>query len=529
MSADAAGPSRSGEPAPLAILVAALGGQGGGVLTDWIVHAARLGGHAVQATSTPGVSQRTGATTYYIEIAASGAGGAQALGLSPVPGRVDVLLCAELLEAARMLERGMCTPSRTTVIASTHRVYTTREKMSASDGRFDAQRVVGAIAALARRSVLFDMEEARARHRAAISAALFGALAGSGAAPLARTACEAAIRAAGKGVEASLAAFAEAYDRAATGESAAAQARTAVAAPSPDGAPPSELESRIAALPPGVAQFARPGAAQVAAYQDVPYASRYVDRVERIARAEASAAGAATACDVAREVARHLALWMCYDDVIRVATQKLRAARFARIRQETGARAGDVVRVYDYFKPGAAEIAAILPRGLGAWLERRALARASRAPAGRPVTLQTTSVAGLALLRAAAALRPLRPRSLRFAREQQEIGQWLAVVERALAEGAAGCEVALELARLPRLRKGYGDTWTAGHAQFERILAEQQASDRAPGPDDAQRLRVAMQAAVDSAACAPAAPAPVRQGGQPVQWVGRDASVQSRR
>ncbi len=392
----------------------------------------------MQATSTPGVSQRTGATTYYIEIAASGAGGAQALGLSPVPGRVDVLLCAELLEAARMLERGMCTPSRTTVIASTHRVYTTREKMSASDGRFDAQRIVGAIAALARRSVLFDMEEARARHRAAISAALFGALAGSGAAPLARTACEAAIRAAGKGVEASLAAFAEAYDRAATGESAAAQARTAVAAPSPDGAPPSELESRIAALPPGVAQFARPGAAQVAAYQDVPYASRYVDRVERIARAEASAAGAATACDVAREVARHLALWMCYDDVIRVATQKLRAARFARIRQETGARAGDVVRVYDYFKPGAAEIAAILPRGLGAWLERRALARASRAPAGRPVTLQTTSVAGLALLRAAAALRPLRPRSLRFAREQQEIGQWLAVVERALARRRRG-------------------------------------------------------------------------------------------
>ena len=54
---------------PLTVLVAALGGQGGGVLTDWISHAARALGRLVQATSTPGVSQRTGATTYYLEIA----------------------------------------------------------------------------------------------------------------------------------------------------------------------------------------------------------------------------------------------------------------------------------------------------------------------------------------------------------------------------------------------------------------------------------------------------------------------------
>ena len=46
-----------------------MGGEGGGVLTGWIVAAARAQGLAVQATSVPGVAQRTGGTTYYIEMA----------------------------------------------------------------------------------------------------------------------------------------------------------------------------------------------------------------------------------------------------------------------------------------------------------------------------------------------------------------------------------------------------------------------------------------------------------------------------
>ena len=49
------------------VLIAALGGEGGGVLTDWIVAAAASQGFPVQSTSIPGVAQRTGATTYHIE------------------------------------------------------------------------------------------------------------------------------------------------------------------------------------------------------------------------------------------------------------------------------------------------------------------------------------------------------------------------------------------------------------------------------------------------------------------------------
>ena len=52
---------------PLTLLICALGGEGGGVLTQWLVDAARLAGHRAQATSIPGVAQRTGSTTYYLE------------------------------------------------------------------------------------------------------------------------------------------------------------------------------------------------------------------------------------------------------------------------------------------------------------------------------------------------------------------------------------------------------------------------------------------------------------------------------
>lgn len=521
---------------PLALLIAALGGQGGGVLTDWIGQAARAQGLLVQATSTPGVSQRTGATTYYLEIT-TGAGPdavPPVLGLMPMPGRVDVLVCAELLEAARMLERGMCTPTRTTIVASTHRVFTTREKMSGGDGRYDDARIIEAAHALARRAVLFDMEAVRTRHRAAISAVLFGALAGSGALPVTRVACEEAIRDAGKGVAASLAAFADAFDCAAGSDSVAARCTRGSstignrAAPADAGEllPVAPLAGRIEALPPAVAEIARRGAAQLASYQDPRYAQQYVERVERIVRAETIAGGFPASHAVARETARCLALWMGYDDVIRVASLKSRASRFARIRNEVRAGDTDIVRVYDFFKPSALEIAAILPRRLGTWLEQRVLARRGPPKSGRGIRLQSSSVAGALVLRCAAGLWKLRPYSLRFGREQVAIEQWLAVVEQALVQsGDDGLPVALELARLPRLLKGYGDTHFRGNAAFARALGAYAERGDAGSTEVAEALRVVVRTSLDHTGCEPpVGRRPAFEAGpraQPIVWVDR--------
>ena len=124
------------------ILIAALGGEGGGVLADWLVQCALRHGLPVQATSVPGVAQRTGATSYYIELLRepAPAGATPVFGLTPVAGRVDVVVASELLEASRMVERGFVT-GRTTLLSSTHRVYTTLEKMHMADGRQDPQRL----------------------------------------------------------------------------------------------------------------------------------------------------------------------------------------------------------------------------------------------------------------------------------------------------------------------------------------------------------------------------------------------------
>lgn len=513
---------------PLTLLIAALGGQGGGVLADWISHAARAGGLVVQATSIPGVSQRTGATTYYLELAslAERDSPPPVLALTPLPGRIDVLVCSELLEAARMLERGMITPTRTTVVASTHRMYTTREKMNAADGRFDTGRILDALRALARRTLLFDMEAVRAQHGAAISAVLFGALAGSGAAPLSRAACEGAIRAAGKGVATSLAAFGDAFERATrTAAEECGNARAAAGSGTGDAPLPAVLAQRIASLPGRVAEFARLGAMRTIAYQDIGYAERYLDRVERVTRAEAGAPAAGSDYEVAREAARYLALWMCYEDLIRVASLKGRASRVARIRREVAARDGDVVRVYDMFKPGMHEIAAVLPHALGAWLERRTRAHGLRPHRGKGITLHASSFSGALALRLCAALRPLRPYSLRFGQEQEAIDDWLVAVEKALAARTnAGPRAALEVVRLPRLLKGYGETHAGGRETFRRMLeAYRKGGDS--GLAAAEALRVASAAALDHSEDRQFAGQPLVKGTkprpQPVVWAGR--------
>lgn len=521
------GPTDSG---PLTLLIAALGGQGGGVLAEWIGHAARDEGFIVQATSTPGVSQRTGCTTYYLELAPVVERDASppVLALMPLPGGIDVLVCAELLEAARMLERGMVTPTRTTVIASTHRVYTTREKMVADDGRFDSGRIIDALQALAQRTLLFDMEALRARHGAAISAVLFGALAGSGTLPLSRDACEGAIRAAGKGVAASLAGFGDAYERATrTATEWRGNAHMSSTLGTADAAVPAMLAQRIASLPARVAEFARLGVLRVIAYQDTRYAQLYLDRVERVYQAEAGAVASRSDYEVAREAARYLALWMCYEDVIRVASLKGSATRLARIRDDARAGDDDVVRVYDLFMPGVEEIAAILPRAVGEWLERRAKSKNAHARSGKGVTLQASSVSGALALRCLAGLRPLRPRSLRFAREQSAIDEWLAAVEKALAAGPhAEPEAALLLVRLPRLRKGYGDTHASGRDTFRRLL-DAYWKTGASGLAAAEALRAASARAPETSAGQ--AGQPVAKGADsravPVVWVDRRRSL----
>src|ERR1700674_66467 len=133
-------------PRAITIAVLAMGGEGGGVLADWIVDVAEHSGYYAQTTSVPGVAQRTGSTIYYLELfpesAVRDAGKEPVLALMPVPGEVDIVIASELMEAGRAVQRGLVTPDRTTLIASTHRVYSMTEKTVIADGQVDSGKLL---------------------------------------------------------------------------------------------------------------------------------------------------------------------------------------------------------------------------------------------------------------------------------------------------------------------------------------------------------------------------------------------------
>ena len=148
------------------IAILAMGGEGGGVLADWIVSLAESAGYLVQTTSVPGVAQRTGATIYYLELfSPDGDARMPVLALMPVPGDVDVVIASELLEAARAVERGLVTPERTVLIASTHRVFAMSERIALGDGRLEPDALVDACRSAAREWIAFDMAAVRFAHR----------------------------------------------------------------------------------------------------------------------------------------------------------------------------------------------------------------------------------------------------------------------------------------------------------------------------------------------------------------------------
>lgn len=448
---------------PVTILIAALGGEGGGVLTDWIVAAATRCGFPVQSTSIPGVAQRTGATTYYIEIVPSAeVKQPPILALAPGVGDVDLVVASELLEAGRAIGSGFVTADRTMLIASTSRSYLVVEKMAMADGRYDSARLIKAVEQHAQAHLLIDLEALAKQAGAMINAVMLGIIAGCGRLPIPTDAYEAAIRADGKAVEQNLKGFRAGLD-------AARHARAARSEPADEkrgrgaAADLAELERTIAAMPAPAREIIAEGARRLVAYQDAAYARLYLDRLAAIRAAdEREQAGGR----LLREVARHLAVRMSYEDVIRVAEVKIDPARLARIAAEIGVRPGEPFRVTEFLKPGIEEMCSILPPGLAKPILRFAERRNWLDRAHWGMEVNTASVSGYLRFWLLAKLRRWRPKSYRFATEQRAIEAWLALIAQAAPISA---DLALEIAECARLIKGYGDTLKRGSTNYRLI------------------------------------------------------------
>ncbi|MBS0376903.1 MAG: indolepyruvate oxidoreductase subunit beta family protein [Proteobacteria bacterium] len=482
------------------LTVAALGGQGGGVLTDWLIAIAESCGYLVQSTSVPGVAQRTGATIYYLEFLsqaeAQRAGHEPVMALMPVPGDVDCVVASELAEAGRAIQRGLVSAELTTLIASTHRAYAIAEKSALGRGITDTQALLELVRGQGKRAILFDMEATAERHHAVVSAVLLGAISGAGVLPFPKQSFLKAITDSGLAVTTNLAAFEDAYAQAR--QEAPAQAAPTPGLPEvPQRAATAALQpllDRIRALPEGTQRLALEGARRALDYQDPGYAAQYLSHVEAVAAADHAP------YELTGAVARGLALWMTFEDPLRVAQLKTRAVRTPRVRAEVRATEHQIVQVTEFMRPRVEEIAGTLPAPAGRRLLASPGLRAwvGRFTGGRQV--RSSSVGGFLLLYVLGGLRRYRRATLRYQEEHARITAWLARVATLARTDYA---LAVELARAQRLIKGYGDTHERGWRNFCALLGEIEAlAGRSDGAQTLQRLQEAALADEEGAALA---------------------------
>jgi indolepyruvate ferredoxin oxidoreductase beta subunit len=505
-----------GDGGVIKLAVLAVGGQGGGVLSDWIVDVAERNGYLAQSTSVAGVAQRTGATIYYVEMCPD-AGRMPIFALSPSQGDVDILIAAELMEAGRAIMRGFVTPEKTTLIASSHRIAAVSEKIEPGDGRASSAKVRETAELASKRFVAFDMEKVAVDAGSMISASLFGALAGSGALPFPRETYEQTIATSGRGVKQSLAAFAGGYegaqgravqvakpvvaggpeDKAAAhgplssatataSQTPAAGSGSAVAGPGRLVEGWRHLVARVDRLPEAVRDMAHRGLRKVVDYQDEAYGREYLDRLERAVERDSASHGFALSI----AAAKHLANALCYDDMIRVADLKTRSTRGQRVRREVGVKDDAILQTTEYFHPRVEEFCGTLPARLGRYIEDRPkLAAFIDRRINRGRRIRTDSFSGFAMLWVVGGMRRWRRRLLRHRVEQAHLDRWY---DLALGTVAVDYALAVEILNCRRLIKGYSDTHVRSHSKFDRVLsALPMLKGRPDAADWLRRLREA--------------------------------------
>ena len=425
---------------PLCVLIGALGGQGGGLLLEWLTGAARIAGYPAQGTSIPGVAQRTGATTYYFELFPRQRESDDVVfSLFPSSGDVDLVASLEPTEAGRAMQNGWITAT-TSVITTTGRIYSTAEKVAAGDGRIDPGPLLAALQGLVQGLYLIDPDATTLP----LNARLLGAIAASGVLPLEPDTLRRSIRETGVAVEANLSGFGDGLTR---GSASPPVERQPAFDPAPAG-----FEAELEGFPRPLRPLLGHALARLLDYQDRDYARLYLRRLEPLRP------GADGETGLLQESARQLARWMCVEDVIRVAQLKTRPQRLRRIRRELGAGDDEPVVVHDYLSPRLAELTALLPGSVAA----------PRPGSGLALRWPTSSPLGYGVLKAVAGMRRLRRSGRGFRREQATIELWLTAL--------AGCagrdrELALTIARLAVWARGYGPVRERGLAELERLLS----------------------------------------------------------
>jgi indolepyruvate ferredoxin oxidoreductase beta subunit len=372
------------------------------------------------------------------------------------------------------------------------------------------------------------MQRVAAENATVVSAVMLGALAASGVLPIDRAVCEEVIREGGRGAQASLQGFAAAWQVIAQTNQHSEQAKHLINLIGDS----EKNVAELAGFPAPINDMLHLGLLRVQDYQGSAYGKLYLSRVRSLLDAEHRAdADALHGMQLTREVSRWLALWMSFDDIVRVADLKSRASRSERVRREVGVKSGDVLAVYEHFKPGVPEIAGLLPKPLAdrllAWDAQRVAE--GREPWSMPIKLASHTVLGALLLRLLATCKYIRPFSSRYAEEQALIEEWLTAVMSGLAED---WQLGYELALCGRLIKGYGETNHRGRDNLLHVIRHVANDQRTTAAARATAIRRAREAALTDEAGtqldrvlkdlgAPARPIKA----QPIRWMPRSRNT----
>jgi uncharacterized protein DUF6537 len=184
-------------------------------------------------------------------------------------------------------------------------------------------------------------------------------------------------------------------------------------------------------------------------YQGASYAQLYVDRINRFAGRQD--VDAALVC----EIARLMAVRMCYEDPIRIAQLKLSEVEIAARAPSTDVKKFRLDELIGSL-PAAAAGPVLEALEMVGWPHKRV-----------SIPFSTTSRWGIRRLKLEAGLRRWRQFSTRYEEERVWVERWLHMIARSLAKQPGAAPAIAETATMIQ---GYGDVYRQGLADWHAIV-----------------------------------------------------------
>ncbi|GAA1009595.1 indolepyruvate ferredoxin oxidoreductase family protein [Nocardiopsis tropica] len=436
------------------IRVTGIGGTGVVTVSQILATATVLDGHVARTVDMTGMAQKGGAVVSDVKVSA----GYVEQAAKVASGDCDVYLSCDGLVGVDPANLKVASPERTTSIVSTTKVPTGAMVIDTAVGYPDQGSIHEAIDRASLRSVYLDP--------GALTLALFGdeqyanmfmvgAAFQTGALPITSASIERAIELNGVAVDKNLQAFRR--GRQSVADAAGVTAAIDALHPAPAPVEPSPFAARQTArlgeVSEELARMVGLRVDELVAYQDTSYATRYVDDVARVLRAEQRWGTE----DLTAAVAHYLHKLMAYKDEYEVARLTQDAEFAAHVADEFGADAKKAIRLHP---PTLREMGLKNKLALGEWVNpgMKTLARMKRLRGTRLDPFGMTEMRRM-------------ERSL-IAEYRALLGLMIAAIEGDRVTEEQRAQV-IALAELPDVVRGYEGVKTANVATYRAAVQAQ--------------------------------------------------------